>query len=85
MQKREKNVQKSMVHVQSCCFANQAYCFFFFFFSLPSAPLDLKVPILAAKRGSRCHLTTSFSENVEVAATSNQMLEVLPFFDLERV
>ena len=59
--------------------------FFFFFFSLPSASLDLKVPILAAKRGSRCHPTTSFSENVEVAATSNQMLEVLPFFDLERV
>ena len=59
--------------------------FFFVFFSLPSASLDLKVPILAAKRGSRCHPTTSFSENVEVAATSNQMLEVLPFFHLKRV
>ena len=32
-----------MVHVQSSCFANQTYCFFFMF-SLPSASLDLKVP-----------------------------------------
>ena len=79
-----------MGRVKSCCFANQTYCFFcflgfFFTFSLPSASLDLKVPILAGKRGSRCHPTTSFSENVEVAATSYQMLEVLSFCDLERV
>ena len=57
----------------------------FFFFSLPSASLDLKVPILAAKRGSRCHPTTSFRENVELAATRYQMLEVLSFCDQERV
>ena len=31
-----------MVHVQSCCFANQTYCFLTF--SLPFASLDLKVP-----------------------------------------
>ena len=24
----KRNVQKSMVHEQSCCFANQTYCFF---------------------------------------------------------
>ena len=41
----QRNVQKSMVHVQSCCFANKTYCFFFTF-SLPSALLDLKVPIM---------------------------------------
>ena len=33
-------------------------------FSLPSPSSDLKVPILAGKRGSRRHSTTSFSENV---------------------
>ena len=27
-QRRQRNVQKSVVHVQSCCFANQTYCFF---------------------------------------------------------
>ena len=53
-------------------------------FSLPSASLDLKVPILAGKRGSRRHSTTSFSESVLVAETSYQMLEVLPFCNLER-
>ena len=31
-----------MVHVQSCCFANQTYCFLTF--SLPFASLNLKVP-----------------------------------------
>ena len=40
------------------------------------ASLDLKVPILAGKRGSRRHSTTSFSENVEVAETSRQVLDV---------
>ena len=24
----QRNVQKSMLHVQSCCFANQTYCLF---------------------------------------------------------
>ena len=24
----QRNVQKSVVHVQSCCFANQTYCLF---------------------------------------------------------
>ena len=41
--------------------------------------------ILAGKRGSRRHSTTSFSENVEVAGTSYQMLNVLSFCDRERV
>jgi len=35
--------------------------------------------ILAGKPGSRRHSRTSFSENVVVAETSYQMLEVLPF------
>ena len=42
VQKREGNLQKSVVHVQSCCFAYSTYCFFFTF-SLLSASLDLKV------------------------------------------
>ena len=33
------------------------------------------------KRGGRRHSTTSFSENVEVAETRYQMLEVLSFCD----
>ena len=37
------------------------------------------------KCGSRRHSTTSFSENVEVAETSYQMLEVLSFCHQERV
>ena len=57
----------------------------FITFSLPSASLDLKVPILAGKRGIRRHSTTSFSKNVKVAETSYQMLKVLSFCDQERV
>ena len=29
VQWRQRNVQKSVMHVQSCCFANLSYCFFF--------------------------------------------------------
>ena len=32
------------MHVQNCCFAYKTYCFLTF--SLPSASLDLKVPII---------------------------------------
>ena len=39
--------------------------------------------ILAGKRGSLRHSTTSFSENVVVAETSYEMLEVLAFCDQE--
>ena len=28
MQRRQRNVQKSVMHVQSCCFANQPYSLF---------------------------------------------------------
>ena len=35
--------------------------------------------ILAGKRGSRRHSTTSFSENVAVTETSYKVLEVLSF------
>ena len=40
--------------------------------------------ILAGKRDSRRHSTTSFSETVVVAKTSYQMLEFLSFCDRER-
>ena len=39
-----------MVHVKSCCFANQTSCFFTF--SLPSALLDLKVPKLSTAKNA---------------------------------
>ena len=41
--------------------------------------------LVAGKRGSRRHSTTSFSESVKVAETSYQMLESLSFCDRERV
>ena len=40
--------------------------------------------IWVGKRDSRYHPTSSFSENVIVAETSYQMLEVLSFCDRER-
>ena len=40
--------------------------------------------ILAGKRASRRHSTTSFSESVVEAGTTYQMLEVLAFCNLER-
>jgi len=39
---------------------------------------------LAGKRDSPSHSTTSFSENVVVAKTRYQMLDVLSFCDRER-
>ena len=52
-----------------------------------ASSLDLKVLILAGKCDCRRHFTTGFSvfsENVLVAETSYQMLEVLSFCDRER-
>ena len=46
-------------------------------FSILSSVRAWTSVILAGKRGNRRHSTTSFSENVEVAETSYQMLEVL--------
>ena len=48
------------------------------------ASLDLKVPILVGKLSNRRHSTASFSENVVMAETSYQMLEVLSICDRER-
>ena len=42
MQKRERNVQKSVMHVQSCFLLIKPIVFLTF--SLSSASLDLKVP-----------------------------------------
>ena len=54
-------------------------------FSILSSARARTSVILAGKRGSRRHSTTSFRENVVAAETSYQMLEVLPFCDRERV
>ena len=40
VQWRQRNIQKSVMQVQSCCFALSSYCFFTF-----SSPLHLKLPI----------------------------------------
>ena len=48
--------------------------FVFLTFSLPSASLDLKVPVLAGKRDRRHHSSTCFSENVVVAEKNYIML-----------
>ena len=43
VQKRQRNVQKSVMHVQSCCFAYWTYCLFVFLtFSLRSCRWILK-------------------------------------------
>ena len=44
VQKQAKKCKKSMMHVQSCCFAYKTHCFLTF--SLLSASLDLKVSIV---------------------------------------
>ena len=53
------------------------------FFSILSSARVRTSVILAGKRCSRRHSTTSLSENVELAETSYQMLEVLSFCDRE--
>ena len=45
-------------------------------FSIPSSALARTNVILAGKRGSRRHSTTSCSTNIVVAETSYQILEV---------
>ena len=42
---------------------------------MPSSAPALTSVILAGKRDSRCHSTTSFAENVVVTKTSYQMLQ----------
>ena len=39
---RQRNLQRGVMHVQSCCFANQTYCFFLPFL-LPSPSSLLKL------------------------------------------
>ena len=79
VQKRAKKCTKKRAKL---LFASGTYCVFLTFL-LPSASLDLKVPILAAKRDSRHYSTTRFMKNVLVEESSYQMLEVLTFCDRE--
>ena len=51
VQKRERNVQKSVMHVQSCFLLIKPIVFFLTF-SLSSASLDLKVSSIWSKVGS---------------------------------
>ena len=43
VQKRQGNVQKRATHVQSCCFAYETYCCYFFDVLVAVASLDLKI------------------------------------------
>ena len=54
------------------------------FLSIPNSTHMWASVIWVGKRDSCYHPTSSFSENVIVAETSYQMLEVLPFCDRER-
>ena len=55
---RQRNVQKNLMHVQSCCFANQTYSFFFFCRSRCSSLLKLPIKLVAAAHsGQGCNLT----------------------------
>ena len=49
VQRRQRNVQKSMMHVQSCCFAH-INLLFFLPFSLPLPSLLLKLPIVVIQK-----------------------------------
>ena len=79
-----------MMHVQHCCFSYYWRCRcrrhrrILRSLLLSSAHPWTSV-ILAGKRGSRRHSTTSFTKNVQVAETSYQMLVVLSFCDRKRV
>ena len=44
VQGRQRNVRKSVMHVQSCCFVNLIHTFCFLPFSLPSPLSDLTLP-----------------------------------------
>ena len=58
VQNRKRNIQTSVLHVQSCYFAYKTYCFLMF--SSLSASLDLKVPNISS-RWPRCHIFWSCS------------------------
>ena len=53
VQKRQRNVQKSMMHAQSCCFANLSKPVAFLPFSLPSSSLLLKPPDVTHRDSQR--------------------------------
>ena len=50
VQRRQRNVQKSVMRVQSSCFACLNLFFFFFAFSLPSPLSLLKLPNCLTER-----------------------------------
>ena len=85
--------KKSVVHVQSCCFANKTHCFLTF--SLPSASLDLKVPIVLAAEpwvgwayksiwSPACHNSWVFWIVRSQAYGTSNWLVYLPFSRLRR-
>ena len=59
MQWWQRNVQKTVMQEQICCFANQTYCFFLTFL-LPSLLYGLKVPITGPESCCCLHLRKRF-------------------------
>ena len=68
-------------HAQS--FFSPAHDYKYEIFSILTSARGLTIVILAGKCGSYRNSTTRFSENVVVAKTSYQMLEILSFCDGE--
>ena len=64
VQRRLRNIQKSKMHVQSCCFANPIA---FFPFSLPSPSFLLKLPIVVIQKFCyHGNMTSHFSSLLKV-------------------
>ena len=54
VQRRPRNAQDSVMHVQSCCFAKKTYLIFFLSFSLPlPSSLRPKLPNMHGKRDTK--------------------------------
>ena len=80
---RQRNVQKSVMHVQSCCFANQTFCFFFAvlvavavvvvkspYFSHAQVFILPNIPHTKSHNGSCPHLNTYFHSLTAISLLS---------------
>ena len=59
LQKQQRNVQKSVMHVQSCCFAYQTYCIFWHSLAVDVADLKALFTSLGDNYGIGFSLCTS--------------------------
>ena len=84
MQRRPRNAQHSVMHVQSCCFAKKTYSIFFLPFSLPSpSSLRLKLPNMHGKRDTKnIHRDKDkgIEEKMWIEMTGSKTPTVYPYF-----